>query len=55
VGLATSKDSANYAGGSIATRRKSFTGQVEGDDPNKKIYPGPPGWGVGHDTDDLAL
>jgi hypothetical protein len=39
VGLARSKDSANYAGGSIASRRKSFAGQGEGDDPTKKYTP----------------
>jgi hypothetical protein len=25
--------------------------QVKGDDPDKKGYPGPPGWGLGHGAD----
>jgi hypothetical protein len=25
----------------------SLAGQVKGDDPDKKGYPGPPGWGLG--------
>jgi hypothetical protein len=28
-----------------ATGRASHARQVKGDDPNKKGYPGPPGWG----------
>jgi hypothetical protein len=30
-----------------ATGRASHARQVESDDPNKKGYPGPPGWGFG--------
>jgi len=30
-----------------ATGRASHARQVKGDDPNKKGYPGPPGWGLG--------
>ena len=30
-----------------ATGRASHAGQVKGDDPDKKEYPGPPGWGSG--------
>ena len=30
-----------------ATGRVSHARQVKGDDPNKKGYPGPPGWGLG--------
>jgi len=30
-----------------ATGRVSHARQVKGDDPDKKGYPGPPGWGFG--------
>jgi len=30
-----------------ATGRASHVRQVKGDDPGKKGYPGPPGWGFG--------
>jgi len=30
-----------------ATGRASHVRQVKGDDPDKKGYPGPPGWGLG--------
>jgi hypothetical protein len=30
-----------------ATGRASHARQVKGDDPDKKGYPGPPGWGIG--------
>jgi hypothetical protein len=30
-----------------ATDRASHARQVKGDDPDKKGYPGPPGWGFG--------
>jgi hypothetical protein len=30
-----------------ATGRASHTRRVKGDDPDKKGYPGPPGWGLG--------
>jgi hypothetical protein len=29
-----------------ATGRASHVRQVKGDDPDKKGYPGPPGWGI---------
>jgi hypothetical protein len=32
---------------SYATGRASDARQVKGDDPDKKGYPGPPGWGFG--------
>jgi hypothetical protein len=31
----------------FATGRASHAGQVKGDDPGKKGYPGSPGWGFG--------
>jgi hypothetical protein len=47
AGLAWSEDSESYAGSSIATGWGSHAGQIKGDDPDKKGYPGPPGWGLG--------
>jgi hypothetical protein len=47
VGLARSDDPESYASCSTATGRGSHAGQVKGDDPDKKGYPGPPGWGLG--------
>jgi hypothetical protein len=47
VGLAWSDDTESYAGGSVATGRASRAIQIKGDDPDKKGYPGPPGWGLG--------
>jgi hypothetical protein len=47
VGLAWSYDPEGYAGGSVAAGRVSHDGQVKGDDPDKKGYPGPPGLGLG--------
>jgi hypothetical protein len=47
AGLAWSKGPENYAGGRVATGRGSLAGQFKGDDPDKKIHPGPPGWGLG--------
>jgi hypothetical protein len=44
VGLVWSYDPESYAGGSVAAGRVSHAGQVKGDYPNKKGYPGPPGW-----------
>jgi hypothetical protein len=46
VGLAWSYDPERYAGSSVAAGKVSFAGQVKGDDPDKKGYPGPPGWGL---------
>jgi hypothetical protein len=51
VGLAFSNDPESYAGGSVATGRASHAGQVKGDDPDKKGYPGYPGGGLGHGAD----
>ena len=31
----------------LATGRATLAGQVEGDGPDKRGYPGPPGWGLG--------
>jgi len=31
----------------LATGRATFAGQVEGDDPDERGYPGAPGWGLG--------
>ena len=47
VGLFWSYDPEGYAGSSVATGRSLRTRQVKGDDPDKKRYPGPPGWGLG--------
>jgi len=46
VGSAWSNDPENYTGGSVAIGWASQAGQVKGDDPDKKEYPGPPGWGL---------
>jgi hypothetical protein len=45
VGLAWSYDPESYAGGSVAAGRVSHAGQIKRDDPDKKGYPGSPGWG----------
>ena len=42
-----SNDPETYGGGSIATGRASHARHVQGDDPDKKGYPGPPCWGFG--------
>jgi hypothetical protein len=47
VRIVWSDEPETYASGSIATGRGSHAGQVKGDDPDKKGYPGPPGWGLG--------
>jgi len=44
VGVAKSYEPESYAGGSLAAGRVSHARQVKGDDPEKKGYPGPPGW-----------
>jgi len=44
MGLVRSHDPESYAGGSLATGRVSHARQVKDDDPDKKGYPGPPGW-----------
>ena len=45
VGLVWSNDPESYAGGRIATGRATHARQVKDDDPDKKEYPAPPGWG----------
>jgi len=40
-----SNDPETYAGNSDTTGMASRARQVKGDDPDKKGYPGPPGWG----------
>jgi len=30
----------------LATGTATLAGQVEGDDPDERGYPGPPGWGL---------
>jgi hypothetical protein len=45
VRLARLNDPASYAGGSVATSRVSHTVEVKCDNPDKKGYPGPRGWG----------
>jgi hypothetical protein len=47
AGLVWSHDPDSYAGGSVATGRASHARLVKGEDPDKKGYPGPPGWGLG--------
>jgi len=47
VGFAWSNDPERYVGFSVATVRASNAGQVKGDDPAKKGYPGPPCWRLG--------
>jgi len=46
VGLVWSNDPETNPGGSVATGRASHARHVEGDDTDKKGYPGPPGWGL---------
>jgi len=46
LGLPWSDDPGSNAGGSIATGRASCARQVKGDEPDKKGYAGPPGWGL---------
>jgi hypothetical protein len=47
VGFVWSNDPESSVGGSVATGRVSLAGQVKGDDPDQKGYPGPPGLGLG--------
>jgi hypothetical protein len=47
VGLASSYDLKNYAGGTVATGRVSQAGQVKSEVPDSERHPGPPGWGLG--------
>ena len=46
-----SNDPESYAGGSVATGRASHARHVNGDDPDRKGYPGPPGWGLGQEDE----
>jgi hypothetical protein len=50
-----SVDPASYAGGSLAAGTASHTGQVKGDGPDTKGYPGPPGWGLGEGWQPLPV
>jgi hypothetical protein len=47
AGFVWSEDTECYAGGRVAIGKGSHAGQAKGDDPDKKGYPGPPGWGLG--------
>jgi hypothetical protein len=49
-----SNDLENYANGSVATGWASHARQVEGDDPDKKGYSDPPGWGLGCEANNLT-
>jgi len=49
-----SNDPESYTGGSILTGRAFHAAQAKGDDPDKKGYTGPPGCGLGHETNDLT-
>jgi len=42
-----SNDPESCAHSRVATGRVSLAGQVKGDDPDQKVYPGHPGWGLG--------
>jgi len=54
VGLVWSNDLENYVSGSVATGRASHARQVKGDHPDKKGHSGPPGWGLGHEANNLT-
>jgi hypothetical protein len=43
----SSNDTSSYVGESVVTGRASNARNIKGDNPDKKGYPGPPGWGVG--------
>jgi len=49
-----SNDPESYASGSLATGRAFHAGQAKGDDPDRKGYPGPPGCGLGYETNNLT-
>ena len=38
----------------LATVRATLAGQVEGDGPDERGYPGPPGWGFGREANNLT-
>jgi len=42
-----SNDPESYSGSSDVTGMASPAREVKGGDPDKKGYPGPPGWGLG--------
>jgi hypothetical protein len=42
-----SNEPGSYAGCSAATVRASHAGHFKGDEPDKKVYPGPPAWMLG--------
>jgi hypothetical protein len=47
VGLVWSYEPESYVGSNVAIGRVAHAGQVKGDDPDEKGYPGPPGiWNV---------
>jgi len=45
--LACCNDPESYASDSVATGRATLAGQVKGEHPDKEIYIGPPGRGLG--------
>jgi hypothetical protein len=54
VRLVWSSDPESYAGSSVATSRASCVGLVKDDDPDKKGYTDPPGWGLWRETKNLT-
>jgi len=52
--LPWSDDPGSNADGSIATGRASCAVQVKGDEPDKKGYTGPPGWGLDLEAHNLT-
>jgi len=54
VGPVWSNNLESYASGSVSTDRASHAAGVDGDDPEKKGYPAPPGWKLGHETNYLT-
>jgi hypothetical protein len=39
--------------GACLNKPESHAGHEKDDRPDQKRYPGPPGWGLGHETDNL--
>ena len=54
VGPVCSNDLNSCASSSISTDGTSHAAEVESDDPEKKGYPAPPGWGLGHEINYLT-
>jgi hypothetical protein len=54
VGFECSRDPESYAGGIAATGRVTHAGQVKGQEADEEGYPGPPGWGVGREANNLT-